>query len=201
MFIPHEKWGRCCVKWWLPFGIDPSTPDCYLQTFVVEFYFFLFLSNNILITYLLNNLYFRHKFHKLSCEFYGNSFRTSDWNYTYSILFCETIHDFFWPFLELIDMASATSEPTVESCTKPAATSQSTSATPQTPVLTVACRMLRSPSHESVTTDLSLFSVTSLASDAGTGSGGRMRLVTFKSYNEAHITARGLSPNPPHKRY
>ncbi|XP_049790299.1 uncharacterized protein LOC126195714 [Schistocerca nitens] len=69
--------------------------------------------------------------------------------------------------------------------------------------------MLRSPSHESVTTDLSLFSVSSLASEAGTG----RRLVTFKSYSEAQLAAaaggvagaggapggsaaRGPSPNP-----
>ncbi|XP_014259165.1 uncharacterized protein LOC106672333 [Cimex lectularius] len=37
--------------------------------------------------------------------------------------------------------------------------------TPQTPVVTIGCRMLRSPSHESVTTDLSLFSVSSVSSD------------------------------------
>lgn len=67
---------------------------------------------------------------------------------------------------------------------------------PQTPVLTVACRMLRSPSHESVTTDLSLFSVSSLATDAGAG---RMRLVAFKSYNDGHLVVRGPSPNPDSK--
>lgn len=75
---------------------------------------------------------------------------------------------------------------------------------PQTPVLTVGCRILRSPSHESVTTDLSLFSVSSIASDATaataiTGASSRMRLVTFKSYSEAHLTARGPSPNPENK--
>ncbi|PSN38972.1 hypothetical protein C0J52_11347 [Blattella germanica] len=66
---------------------------------------------------------------------------------------------------------------------------------PQTPVLTVACRMLRSPSHESVTTDLSLFSVSSIAaSEAGARA---MRLVTFKSYSDAQLSAaRGPSPNP-----
>lgn len=69
--------------------------------------------------------------------------------------------------------------------------------TPQTPVLTVACRMLRSPSHESVTTDLSLFSVSSLASEAGAAS-NRLRLVTFKSNSEAYLT-RGPSPNPETK--
>lgn len=52
-------------------------------------------------------------------------------------------------------------------------------------VLAVSCRMLRSPSHESVTTDLSMFSVSSLASDAF----GKHRLVTFKEH-------RGPSPNP-----
>lgn len=53
--------------------------------------------------------------------------------------------------------------------------------------LSVSCRMLRSPSHESVTTDLSLFSVSS-ASDTF----GKHRLVTFKEY-------RGPSPNPDQK--
>ncbi|XP_066153118.1 uncharacterized protein [Euwallacea fornicatus] len=55
---------------------------------------------------------------------------------------------------------------------------------PQTPVLSVACRILRSPSHESVTTDLSLFSVSSVDS-----TGGR-RLLNFSKYD------RGHSPNP-----
>jgi len=64
------------------------------------------------------------------------------------------------------------------------------STAPATPVLAVACRMLRSPSHESVTTDLSLFSVSSLASEAL----GRHRIVTFKT-NEG----RGPSPNPEMK--
>lgn len=65
---------------------------------------------------------------------------------------------------------------------------------PQTPVLTVGCRMLRSPSHESVTTDLSLFSVSSLASEAA---GKGIRLVTFKSYTD--VVGRGPSPNPESK--
>lgn len=65
--------------------------------------------------------------------------------------------------------------------------------TPQTPVLTVSCRMLRSPSHESVTTDLSLFSVSSIASDALARG---MRLVSFKSYNKSQLAGRGPSPNP-----
>ncbi|KAJ9598047.1 hypothetical protein L9F63_026848, partial [Diploptera punctata] len=69
-------------------------------------------------------------------------------------------------------------------------------APPQTPVLTVACRMLRSPSHESVTTDLSLFSVSSIASEAAGGGTRAMRLVTFKSYSDAQLAARGPSPNP-----
>lgn len=55
---------------------------------------------------------------------------------------------------------------------------------PQTPVLSVACRILRSPSHESVTTDLSLFSVSSVDS-----TGGR-RLLNFTKCD------RGHSPNP-----
>lgn len=52
--------------------------------------------------------------------------------------------------------------------------------------LSVSCRMLRSDT-ESVTTDLSLFSVSS-ASDTF----GKHRLVTFKEY-------RGPSPNPDQK--
>ncbi|KAF5299479.1 hypothetical protein FQR65_LT01060 [Abscondita terminalis] len=59
--------------------------------------------------------------------------------------------------------------------------------TPQTPVLTVACKILRSPSHESVTTDLSLFSVSSVASDLHTG----RRLFSFSKSD-----GRGHSPNP-----
>ncbi|XP_075222387.1 uncharacterized protein LOC142325022 [Lycorma delicatula] len=54
----------------------------------------------------------------------------------------------------------------------------------------VGCRMLRSPSHESVTTDLSLFSVSSLATSEAAGRGPR--LVSFRSCD----IARGPSPNP-----
>ncbi|CAH0553439.1 unnamed protein product [Brassicogethes aeneus] len=61
--------------------------------------------------------------------------------------------------------------------------------TPQTPVLNVACRILRSPSHESVTTDLSLFSVSSAASDVHCG----RRLLNF---NKCDQFVRGHSPNP-----
>lgn len=61
--------------------------------------------------------------------------------------------------------------------------------TPQTPVLTVACRILRSPSHESVTTDLSLFSVSSVASDIHSG----RRLLSF---SKGDCQFRGHSPNP-----
>ncbi|XP_018324205.2 uncharacterized protein LOC108736320 [Agrilus planipennis] len=57
--------------------------------------------------------------------------------------------------------------------------------TPQTPVLSVSCKILRSPSHESVTTDLSLFSVSSIASDLH----GRKLLCFNKD-------GRGPSPNP-----
>lgn len=60
---------------------------------------------------------------------------------------------------------------------------------PQTPILTVGCRMLRSPSHESVTTDLSLFSVSSIASEAANRSN---RLVSFKPYSD--MAGRGPSP-------
>lgn len=62
--------------------------------------------------------------------------------------------------------------------------------TPQTPVLTVACRILRSPSHESVTTDLSLFSVSSVASDIHSG----RRLLSFSKSDNQFV--RGHSPNP-----
>ncbi|KAL1506780.1 hypothetical protein ABEB36_006081 [Hypothenemus hampei] len=55
---------------------------------------------------------------------------------------------------------------------------------PQTPVLSVTCRILRSPSHESVTTDLSLFSVSSVDSTGG------KRILNFTKCD------RGLSPNP-----
>ncbi|XP_063992610.1 uncharacterized protein LOC135170575 [Diachasmimorpha longicaudata] len=54
------------------------------------------------------------------------------------------------------------------------------------------CRMLRSPSHESVTTDLSLFSVSSITSEAK----GANRLVGFKSYSDVQLAGRGPSPNP-----
>lgn len=62
--------------------------------------------------------------------------------------------------------------------------------TPQTPVLTVSCKILRSPSHESVTTDLSLFSVSSVASDVQVS----RRLLNF-SKCDTHFV-RGHSPNP-----
>lgn len=62
----------------------------------------------------------------------------------------------------------------------------------QCPALQVTPRMLRSPSHESVTTDLSLFSVSSIASELR----GVNRLVTFKSYTDVHLTGRGPSPKP-----
>ncbi|XP_034194901.1 uncharacterized protein LOC117611100 isoform X2 [Osmia lignaria lignaria] len=52
--------------------------------------------------------------------------------------------------------------------------------------------MLRSPSHESVTTDLSLFSVSSIASELR----GVNRLVTFNSYTDVHLAGRGPSPKP-----
>lgn len=70
--------------------------------------------------------------------------------------------------------------------------STTTQQPPQTPVLTVACRMLRSPSHESVTTDLSLFSVSSIASEAISAARG-VRLINFKNEGQH---ARGPSPNP-----
>lgn len=65
-------------------------------------------------------------------------------------------------------------------------------ATMQCPALQVTSRMLRSPSHESVTTDLSLFSVSSIASDVRATN----RLVTFKSYSDAQLAGRGPSPKP-----
>lgn len=68
------------------------------------------------------------------------------------------------------------------STVQPPPSSSSSSAT--THALAVSCRMLRSPSHES---DLSMFSVSSLASDSLLF--GKHRLVTFKEH-------RGPSPNP-----
>ncbi|XP_014479042.1 PREDICTED: uncharacterized protein LOC106746713 [Dinoponera quadriceps] len=69
-------------------------------------------------------------------------------------------------------------------------------ATSQCPTLQVTSRMLRSPSHESVTTDLSLFSVSSIASELR----GANRLVTFKSYSDVQLTGRGPSPKPDSAR-
>ncbi|XP_008478416.1 uncharacterized protein LOC103515263 [Diaphorina citri] len=65
----------------------------------------------------------------------------------------------------------------------------------QTPTLTVDCRMLRSPSHESITTDLSLFSVSSTQSLDTRG----VRLVTFRAYPDSLASVRGPSPNPDSK--
>ncbi|KAL1461722.1 hypothetical protein WDU94_013594 [Cyamophila willieti] len=65
----------------------------------------------------------------------------------------------------------------------------------QTPTLTVDCRMLRSPSHESITTDLSLFSVSSTHSLDTRG----VRLVTFRAYPDSLASVRGPSPNPDSK--
>ncbi|XP_076618194.1 uncharacterized protein LOC143340295 [Colletes latitarsis] len=56
----------------------------------------------------------------------------------------------------------------------------------------VTSRMLRSPSHESVTTDLSLFSVSTILSELR----GTNRFVTFKSNNHVHLADRGPSPKP-----
>lgn len=64
--------------------------------------------------------------------------------------------------------------------------------TVQCPTLQVTSRMLRSPSHESVTTDISLFSVSSIASELR----GANRLVTFKSYSDVQLAGRGPSPKP-----
>ncbi|XP_025155328.1 CREB-binding protein isoform X1 [Harpegnathos saltator] len=69
-------------------------------------------------------------------------------------------------------------------------------ATSQCPTLQVTSRMLRSPSHESVTTDLSLFSVSSIASELR----GTNRLVTFKSYSDVQLAGRGPSPKPDSSR-
>ncbi|KAI4480639.1 PREDICTED: uncharacterized protein LOC106791352 [Polistes canadensis] len=60
------------------------------------------------------------------------------------------------------------------------------------PTLQVTSRMLRSPSHESVTTDISLFSVSSIASELRCAN----RLVTFKSYSDVQLAGRGPSPKP-----
>ncbi|XP_044019016.1 uncharacterized protein LOC122859473 isoform X2 [Aphidius gifuensis] len=71
------------------------------------------------------------------------------------------------------------------------------SASPTVPLMVtiqppVASRILRSPSHESVATDLSLFSVSSIASDVK----GLNRLGGFKTFSEVQLTTRGPSPNP-----
>ncbi|XP_012268626.2 uncharacterized protein LOC105693356 [Athalia rosae] len=73
----------------------------------------------------------------------------------------------------------------------PAANNSAVTIVLHTPIPQVASRMLRSPSHESVTTDLSLFSVSSIASDARGN-----RLVPFKSYSDCQLASRGPSPNP-----
>lgn len=66
------------------------------------------------------------------------------------------------------------------------------------PVTPISCRILRSPSHESVTTNLSLFSVSSAASEAVSRTGNsstnltadnKGRLILFREH-------RGLSPKP-----
>lgn len=75
----------------------------------------------------------------------------------------------------------------------PGPTVTNTLNTMQPPILTVTSgRILRSPSHESVTTDLSLFSVSSIASDAKCSN----RLVAFKSYSDVQLSVRDPSPNP-----
>lgn len=63
------------------------------------------------------------------------------------------------------------------------------STAPATPVLNISSRILRSPSHESVTTDLSLLSLSSFTSDALVGGTKHNRLVTFRE-------GRGPSPLP-----
>ncbi|KAJ8952890.1 hypothetical protein NQ318_006506, partial [Aromia moschata] len=55
--------------------------------------------------------------------------------------------------------------------------------------------ILRSPSHESVTTDLSLFSVSSAASDVHAG----RRLLNFGKCDNNNQLARGYSPNPENR--
>lgn len=72
------------------------------------------------------------------------------------------------------------------------ATTDNSQLTPQTPILTVSCKILRSPSHESVTTDLSLFSVSSVASDVQVTT---RRILNFTNKCDNHF-ARGHSPNP-----
>lgn len=80
---------------------------------------------------------------------------------------------------------------------------QQQSATPATaPVTPISCRILRSPSRESVTTDLSLFSISSTASEAVSRANSASsssvaaanhhksnRSISFKEH-------RGLSPKP-----
>ncbi|KAL7287293.1 hypothetical protein TKK_0018419 [Trichogramma kaykai] len=66
----------------------------------------------------------------------------------------------------------------------------------QQPAMQINQRMLRSPSHESVTTDLSLFSCSSVAGSDRVGGGGNKTVGSFKSYSDMHLSDRGTSPNP-----
>ncbi|XP_057339647.1 uncharacterized protein LOC130677078 [Microplitis mediator] len=74
---------------------------------------------------------------------------------------------------------------------------QSVSPVPSQPVTTLtiqpsAYRILRSPSHESVTTDLSLFSVSSITSNIKSSN----RITALKSFSDIHLSDRRSSPNP-----
>ncbi|KAK0075732.1 hypothetical protein PV325_006449, partial [Microctonus aethiopoides] len=84
-------------------------------------------------------------------------------------------------------MSEATQHSSSSSSSHPA-TKHNTLITIQPPV----CRMLRSPSHESVTTELSLCSIVSIASDVKDSN----RLVAFKSFTDFRLGGRGPSPNP-----
>ncbi|KAK0183322.1 hypothetical protein PV327_001373 [Microctonus hyperodae] len=84
-------------------------------------------------------------------------------------------------------MSEATQHSSSPSSSHPA-TKHNTLITIQPPV----CRMLRSPSHESVTTELSLCSIVSIASDVKDSN----RLVAFKSFTDFRLGGRGPSPNP-----
>lgn len=92
------------------------------------------------------------------------------------------------------DVAVKLTGPSVSNDTSTAITSSSTQNTP--PALTVACRILRSPSHESVTTDLSLFSISTATAASELHSAGR-RLLSFSRSGEGPtFVVRGHSPNP-----
>lgn len=84
------------------------------------------------------------------------------------------------------------------------ATEQKSTPIIQTPVVQIGSRMLRSPSHDSVTTDLSLFSVSSTTSNNNNdqiaskhnATNNQQRVINLRNYSDAHLPDRIPSPNP-----